>query len=336
MVRKQKRFSLPVVLVFFFLLSITDLNGQIPHFISYQAIINDSGGNPVSGTVGLKISILQGSEEGAVIYSERHQKDVDKRGLISLNIGEGDDIYYGEFDTIDWNRGPYFVKVEISPSGGFTYPVTTISKLLSVPFALYALKADSVSENFTEEDPSFKASVSYLISAEDTIRWNSLSQKLKHHIGEFFGGGIIFYLEPDGEHGLIASLSDIIDNVTWSLNSDSTEAISTFNGATNTEKIVSEQGEGNYAAFYCDTLTTGSYSDWYLPSADELFLLFKVTYVINKNLSNDGNEDSTPMGLSDYWTSSQCNANEAFKMTAGSIINTRKSSKASVRAIRAF
>ena len=31
-----------------------------------------------------------------------------------------------------------------------------------------------------------------------------------HYIGEIFGGGIVFYVEENGKHGLIASASDVI------------------------------------------------------------------------------------------------------------------------------
>jgi hypothetical protein len=45
-------------------------------------------------------------------------------------------------------------------------------------------------------------------------------------------------------------------------------------GNANTNTVVSNQGAGNYAAKLCSDLVLGSYSDWYLPSKDELNKLF--------------------------------------------------------------
>jgi hypothetical protein len=312
------------------------LHAQVPQNISYQAVINDSEGNPVEGTIGVKITILKDSAEGENVYSERHSVNSDANGLISIRIGETEEIYKGQFDTIDWSAGPYFAKVEISPTGGYLYSISTINELLSVPFALYALRADSVINGYTESDPVFSASAAKDITAEDTVKWNSLSKKSKLKPGLLHEGGIVFYVDPSGEHGLLASLYDIADQVIWAGSNNNLGSRSSFNGADNTIHIVSALGTGDYAAYYCDTLSIGGYTDWYLPSSDELFLLFKARYYIDKFLEEDNDEQTTPLSNEIYWSSTEVTSTEAIVVEYGSCRKTLKSASGGVRAIRSF
>jgi uncharacterized protein (TIGR02145 family) len=60
--------------------------------------------------------------------------------LINLIIGEGN-LLFGTIDTIDWSKGPYFIKVEFDLEGGSDYAEMGTSQLLSVPYALYATTA---------------------------------------------------------------------------------------------------------------------------------------------------------------------------------------------------
>ena len=111
-------------------------SAQIAEKISYQAIIRDASGELVtSSEVGLKISILQNafSEE---VYAETHVTQTNQNGLVSLQIGAGETL--DDFSEIDWPNGPYFIKVETDITGGANYSITSISELLSVPYALYA------------------------------------------------------------------------------------------------------------------------------------------------------------------------------------------------------
>jgi hypothetical protein len=61
---------------------------------------------------------------------------------VSLQIGKGVKIL-GEFSSIDWSTGAYFIKTETDPDGGFDYKIIGSSELLSVPFAFYAEKSKS-------------------------------------------------------------------------------------------------------------------------------------------------------------------------------------------------
>jgi hypothetical protein len=110
---------------------------QAPQKMSYQAVIRDASNNLVtSHSVGMKISILQGSATGTAVYTETQTPSTNANGLVSIVFGGGTG-----FSSIDWSTGSYFIQTESDPTGGTNYTITGISQLLSVPYALYAGKA---------------------------------------------------------------------------------------------------------------------------------------------------------------------------------------------------
>lgn len=118
--------------------TLTSLIAQTPQGISYQAIAFHSDGTPVvNGNVGAKVSILDNSVNGTVVYSETHTKTTNAQGLFNFNIGQGSPVA-GIFSTIDWASNSKFLKVEIDPAGGSNYTVTGTNQLMSVPYALYS------------------------------------------------------------------------------------------------------------------------------------------------------------------------------------------------------
>jgi uncharacterized protein (TIGR02145 family) len=112
-----------------------------PQKMSYQAVIRNAGNTLVtSHAVGIKISILQGSESGTAVYEETHTPTTNANGLVTIEIGSGT-VGSGTFATIDWTTGTYYLKTETDPAGGTSYTITGKSQLLSVPYALYAKSA---------------------------------------------------------------------------------------------------------------------------------------------------------------------------------------------------
>ena len=121
-----------------------NLHAQAPQKLSYQSVIrNNSNALVTSTSVGIRISILQGSATGTEIYKEIYNPNpqTNANGLVTLEIGTGIPLT-GTFAAIDWANGPYFIKTEADPLGGTTYSITGTSQLLSVPYALSASKAD--------------------------------------------------------------------------------------------------------------------------------------------------------------------------------------------------
>jgi hypothetical protein len=116
----------------------TSIFAQAPQKMSYQAVIRNTSGALVTSTsVGMKISILQGSATGTVAYSETQTASTNANGLVSLEIGSGT-IVTGTFAGINWANGPYFIKTETDPTGGTAYTISGTNELMSVPYALFS------------------------------------------------------------------------------------------------------------------------------------------------------------------------------------------------------
>lgn len=122
-------------------LSLQEISAQVPQRISYQAIVrNSSNALVTSSPVGIRISILQGSATGTVVYAERHNTTTNENGLFTIEIGGGT-VENGIFMNIQWANGPFYIKAETDPTGGTNYTITGTTQLLSVPYSLYANKA---------------------------------------------------------------------------------------------------------------------------------------------------------------------------------------------------
>lgn len=116
---------------------------QAPEKMSYQSVIRGTNNALITNqNVRVKISILQGTITGSAVYVEDHTTSTNSNGLVSLSIGGGT-LISGNFSTINWENGPYFVKMEADPTGGTNYTVSGTSQLLSVPYALYAKTSGS-------------------------------------------------------------------------------------------------------------------------------------------------------------------------------------------------
>jgi hypothetical protein len=158
-----------IIILVVFLFNLSSLLAQAPEKMSYQAVIRNSSNELVVNTqIGMQISILQGSVNGILVYTEIQTPTTNSNGLVSIEIGESTG-----FDTIDWSNGPYFIKTETDPTGGINYTITGNSELLSVPYALYAKTAENISGTITETDPIFVTSVANGINTTDTTNWNN-------------------------------------------------------------------------------------------------------------------------------------------------------------------
>ena len=116
---------------------------QAPELMSYQAVIRNSSDALVKNqSVGMQISILQGSSTGTAVYVETQTETTNTNGLVSIDIGGGT-VVSGDFSAIDWSTGLYFIKSETDPTGGTNYTITGTTQLLSVPYALHAKTADN-------------------------------------------------------------------------------------------------------------------------------------------------------------------------------------------------
>lgn len=165
-----------------------------------------------------------------------------------------------------------------------------------------------------------------------------------HYVGELYGGGVVFWVDHTGEHGLIVSMVDLSTSQAWSnVTSTLIGTTNDWDGESNTGAIIGQSGHTNSAAKLCDDYTnadygTGTYSDWYLPSVAELNHVWNNFYEVQKALTNDGNSATTPLVRHIYWSSSEYNDNSAwfFNFYFGSVSPDTKHNTYSVRAVRAF
>ncbi|OQX78714.1 MAG: hypothetical protein B6D61_04855 [Bacteroidetes bacterium 4484_249] len=146
--------------------------GQAPDGFTYQAVIRDAANTVlINLPVGIQLTILQGGASGNAVYTETFSHTTNAYGLVNLEVGTGSTS--GDFSTIDWTNGPYFIETAVDITGGTSYSVMGVSQLLSVPYALHAKTSESVTGTIAETDPIFGASVAGGITAMDTSYWNN-------------------------------------------------------------------------------------------------------------------------------------------------------------------
>jgi hypothetical protein len=166
-------------------------------------------------------------------------------------------------------------------------------------------------------------------------------------VGDFYQGGVVFYLFVEGDagyiagqsHGLIAAVEDQ-SSIRWSNGSTEVtgatgQAVGT--GSTNTDAIISVQGatETSYAAGLARAYTGGGYTDWFLPSKDELNKMYLKKGDINTTAAeNSGSDLSTAW----YWSSTEVTKDFAWIQYFNSDEQSPSNKPVidNVRAVRAF
>lgn len=117
---------------------------QAPESFNYQGVIRDLSGNPKpNSNVNLKLIILEGSSSGNTVFSETHNIVTTEHGLVNLEIGQGVNIQ-GSIIDINWSENVFYLRLEADSNGGSNFEFLGASKLLSVPYALYAKRTNLV------------------------------------------------------------------------------------------------------------------------------------------------------------------------------------------------
>ena len=170
-------------------------------------------------------------------------------------------------------------------------------------------------------------------------------------LGSFYEGGVVFYIFRPGDagyvsgetHGLIAAVEDQSTQKQWYNGSNGSGVttgatyIGLGTGSANTDIIISAHGgaQTSYAAGLARAYNGGGYSDWYLPSKDELDKMYFYRSTINTTAASNGGSSFISAY---YWSSSEYGSSTAWLQSFpdGNQNNLYKSSSLAVRAVRAF
>lgn len=267
--------------LFFAMLLSTNIFAQAPSKMSYQAVIRGSDNKlVVNSKVGMRISIQKLGfglpPSYTTVYAETQNPATNDNGLVSIEIGTGS-VITGNFAGIEWGNGTYFIKTDIDPAGGTNYTITAKSQILSVPYAFYAGYAENTK---------------------------------KYKVGDFAHGGIVFWVDDTGQHGLVCAKQDQSEGIKWyhSSNFPLVFGDGPFSGRDNSTLIIAARNADMHfediAASICNSLkiTEGnsSYGDWYLPSFEELKLMYQNKEIINATAAANGGNS---FASASYWSS---------------------------------
>ena len=175
-------------------------------------------------------------------------------------------------------------------------------------------------------------------------------------IGDFIYGGIVFYVDETGQHGLVCAPSNLMseyDTHPWldivvSENNyveiDGGTSSEIGSGYSNTMTIINSQGMGVDAASLCSQLNLNGYDDWFVPSLDELWEIYYNRVIISNIAAENGGEVLYQEQLQHYyWSSTESSLTKAWQVhfnapgfSGGFQIDRLKQNWYKVRPVRAF
>lgn len=157
-------------------------------------------------------------------------------------------------------------------------------------------------------------------------------------VGQQAQGGTVIWVDDSRQHGLVAAPVDYsrqatsplgnytLDYFPWGVGINATnttfamaQRIGTYGGQENTDKIIKQFGWAEYGAFLWTLRNWSGYGDWYLPSIDELVILYNNRNLLPTPLKTSSSNQSYPS--SDYyWSSTETNATTAYALFASSYL----------------
>jgi hypothetical protein len=168
------------------LLLTTGVIAQAPQKLNYQAVVRNTQNELVSNTtVSVFVSIIH--EDQTVMYSELHSPQTNANGLFTIQIGGGTPNS-GDFASIAWANGPFFLKTEIDITGGSNFTISTTNEMLSVPYALYAGSSNETDPVFNNYH-SYYRTIAGLNSQSVTVsnEWTNLYDGIPIYFTKYYG-----------------------------------------------------------------------------------------------------------------------------------------------------
>jgi hypothetical protein len=215
---------------------------------------------------------------------------------------------------ISINIGGSFISPGTNPIlyKGFCYSLTA-----SPNFSNYTSEGAN-SDNFSSIIGNLLSDTTYFIKAYaatalDTFYSNITSVNTtvasQFYVGQLYNGGVIFYVDSTGSHGLIASTNDL-GRYQWGCQGnfiDSTQSGLGYGEYNSTRISANCYSTSPTAASACLNAVISGYGDWYLPSYNELQLL-------KTNLYNNGYTQYFGTDEGSYWSSTEISATQAMQL----------------------
>ncbi len=205
--------------------------------------------------------------------------------------------------------------------------VTSIKKKSdSIKVGVYAVQINNLLPNSKYFAKPYAITSDSKIFYGDEVSFNVRAIQLEDN----FGGGIVVWLDASGKHGIVAAQQGLNFSSEWGCKGISVPGTKTEigSGQANTKAILQTCSNTTKAAKFCDTLTHNGFTDWYLPSKDELALLYEHRIAIGFN------------SIVERWSSSEADANSAwaqpFDPNANTPVLLDKSTSHAVRPVRSF
>lgn len=252
------------------------------------------------------------------------EKDFIEKDIADLRHSLGEGVQVREQDKNDDGSSDTSAQTPKSVNSVLLPIVTWLKKGLNIiilAFALFCalgviLKACGGNNSISEDLPVDVAEVTY---------------KVGDYYDDGVKQGVVFTVEDGGRHGKIISLDET--SLPWGTNTDNIVGVSNdTNGKINTDKIMARKDSDNYPAFeWC----RAKGEEWYLPSREELMLLYEVVDKVNKTL-----HDKSKIVLEGniYWSSTELSEFCAWSvdMYYGNSYRNSKNLSIYVRAVSAF
>lgn len=184
-----------------------------------------------------------------------------------------------------------------------------------------------------------------VVDAHETKNTDSFSTNVKQeerkkeiYLGNHFEGGIIFHIDTVEKAGLIMATSDALnEEITWldrPFDKARANRTALFKGKENTAKLVEKFGAGLYPAKVCADFEDEGFDDWYLPSKDELDLLYE--YNNHKGFKDKYYWSSTEIADKHVYYRSFFNGKSYLYIPIGNPKNFSKQNKGKIRPVRKF
>jgi hypothetical protein len=265
-------------------------------------------------------------------------------GVLSHLIGSSN----SSISEINWKDNNYVLQVNLNQINGDN-EISYEQPILHAPFVKSAIKShppgriglngtngviiDSVVNN--GRTLWFRFSNSDTILIEGIAGMNGVDgEDQKYVVGEQALGGTIVYVDPSGEHGLVAANQDI-GRVVWDSDGNfagvgSTKSF-TGGGIENMYNFLFFNRTGTNATLLCMQYEGGGYGDWYLPSLQELQIMYQARLFFPNGFSS---------GLfNEYWSSTETTqviSAWGVNFSTGFASRIHKGTQRQVRPVRKF